>query len=135
LSSPTSANSTFSTIPLWTQTFSPSERLISLNPVVTSVIASYGRPLGDKSTLYKYLNPHLILLVTQDDVEKRGRVKVVDSISGSIIWGIEIPSCESLEAVMSENWIVWSWKGLDGWRVGSGELYEDRNEGNVVVDS
>jgi len=58
---------------------SPSERLVSFDSVTIGIVSSYGRPLGDKSTLYKYLNPHLNLLITHDVVDKRGRIKALDS--------------------------------------------------------
>lgn len=91
-------------------------------------VASFGRPLGDKSVLYKYLNPHLMVVTSYQASNQIGKVEVVDSISGDIAYSAEVQSIGPIKAKMVENWLVFFWKEMDGWRVGSVELYEGVND-------
>ncbi|KAJ9115119.1 hypothetical protein QFC22_005449 [Naganishia vaughanmartiniae] len=98
-------------------------------------IASYGRVLGDRTTLYKYLNPHLIAYSTfLDDGSNQASVNVIDSVSGSIVYQTLIENVDTgkgIPVVLAENWLVFTYtekspagKGGSGSRLVSVELFE-----------
>ena len=123
--SATSSEATFDTTQLWSMPFA--EGVTSVSPVEMDVIASYGRPLGNKSTLYKYLNPHLVVATTSS------AVYVVDSVTGSVAHTARVDGT-SLRAAMVENWLVYAWLSPRGWRLASVELYEHvRGKGVTYV--
>ncbi|SPO32395.1 related to EMC1 - member of a transmembrane complex required for efficient folding of proteins in the ER [Ustilago trichophora] len=72
-------------------------------------IASYGRVLGDRSTLYKYLNPHATLIVT---VGKTGgnqaHLYLLDTVTGAVLYELsleDVDVSQPVKAHMVENWI------------------------------
>ena len=132
-----SALGVFPTAETWAVTLPAGTRITSVKALPSGAIASFGRVLGDKSTLYKYLNPHLFAITTVADKENRGGVKVVDEASGSIIYEVSIDHIDVAQGVKAhivENWLVYHWlepqdgAGNGGWRMASVELYEDRAE-------
>ncbi|KAI8816687.1 uncharacterized protein EV422DRAFT_571446 [Fimicolochytrium jonesii] len=55
----------YSLAPAWKIQFPPGEKIAAIgNPPKVENIASVGRVLGDRSVLYKYLNPNLLALAT-----------------------------------------------------------------------
>ena len=86
--------------------------------------------LGDKSALYKYLNPHLAVVTVANPITKTGQVQVVDSISGKLVYSSlmrNVVAAKGVMAVMHDNWLVAAWLDEAGWRVSSVEIYENRN--------
>lgn len=53
--------------------------------VVTEVVGSLGRPKADRSVQYKYLNPHLIAVITQslDQAKREHENRRISSLSAS----------------------------------------------------
>lgn len=98
--------------------------MLSFEPIQGGALASYGRVLGDKSTLYKYLNPHLAIATTTRPGGLSG-VRVVDTASGEVVYAAEVEG-ERVHASMAENWLVYAWQSGSQWRLASVELYEDR---------
>ncbi|EJT97127.1 DUF1620-domain-containing protein [Dacryopinax primogenitus] len=107
---------------------SPKSELLELIRPPLGPVASLGRVLGSKQTLYKYLNPHLILALTQ-----------YPTPAGETRCGIHLVDQCDIRPVMVENWLVWQfWNDGDsgvsqgeqggmrtkGWRVVVVELYE-----------
>ncbi|WWD21911.1 hypothetical protein CI109_106399 [Kwoniella shandongensis] len=139
-----SSDSSFTSSLIWSHPFREREIVLQNEPVIFEAIASFGRVLGDKSTLYKYLNPHLLVISTFTPPEKgvasqaaigTGRVYVIDSTTGEEIYSTEIDGVVErggVQAQMVENWLVYSWLSEKGWRLGSVELYED-TEGKGVT--
>ena len=109
-------NTTFSTEQIWS--IALSGPVTSVKSVEMKAVASYGRALGDKSTLYKYLNPHLSVVTTASEA------LVIDTLTGGIVHQAAVSGVQ-LEAAMVENWLVYSWLSPAGWRLASVELYED----------
>nr|CDI55417.1 duf1620-domain-containing protein [Melanopsichium pennsylvanicum 4] len=73
------------------------------------VIASYGRVLGDRSTLYKYLNPHAQLIVTKTPDDNTAHLYLLDTVTGGILYelGLEdVDTAQPIRAQMVENWIT-----------------------------
>lgn len=134
--------------PTWSTTFPPGETVIKTirNPA-DEPVASFGKVLGDRSTLYKYLSPGLVGFVTLargaagDKSAARCGIHLVDGLKGTILYHASIPasrdSCD-VHAVLAENWFLYTYYDEDsasvvqakGWRVISVELYE----GNQVND-
>jgi hypothetical protein len=126
-------NITFNTSPVWSSTFAPSESVLSVAPATAAPIASYGRVIGNKGTLYKYLNPHLSVVTTLTAANKQAHVYVVDTTTGSRVFSAEVENVDEkhgVKAAMVENWLVYAWlestdAGVDQWRIASVELYEE----------
>jgi hypothetical protein len=121
----------FSTIELWTRPFH-AQVVLDAVPLTPSVTASFGRALGDKSVLYKYLNPHLQVITSLSPLKAIGHVMVVDSTTGATVYAAEIPHVvgDTIRAVMVENWLVFAWLervpgATEGWRLSSVELYDN----------
>lgn len=107
-------------------------------------VASFGRATGGKGVLYKYLNPHLEVVVTARTTERHhhyqkqqqrhdreetedAKVQVVDTTTGAIVYAVQVSAIRGqVRAAMVENWLVFAWLERDGWRLGSVEVYEER---------
>ncbi|WVN88836.1 uncharacterized protein L203_104050 [Cryptococcus depauperatus CBS 7841] len=140
---------TFSANLLWSLPFHEKETVLDVQPVKLDAIASFGRVLGDKSTLYKYINPHLLIISTftapephlsliDHIVPGQGRIYVLDTVSGSIIWSTIIEGLgdgQLIKVGMVENWLVYTWLDGERWRLGSVEIYEDTGERKGVTPS
>ncbi|WVQ97485.1 hypothetical protein IAU59_004599 [Kwoniella sp. CBS 9459] len=134
----------FNTAAVWSHPFSKDEIVLENRPVQFDAIASFGRVLGDKSTLYKYLNPHLTVVTTFTTTERAitspsvtgiGRVYILDSTSGRVVWTTAIENVSErggVKAAMVENWLVFAWLDQRGWKMGSVELYEDTENKGVT---
>ncbi len=99
-------------------------------------VASLGKVLGNRTTLYKYLNPNLIAVTTSsltDSVPSCG-VYVIDSVKGTTVYHAVLPaasgSCD-VKAALTENWLVYHYYDDDagvgqakGYRLVSVEFYE-----------
>jgi hypothetical protein len=116
---------------IWSKPFAQHD-IVSSSPATYDAISSFGRVTGDKSTLYKYLNPHLHVVASISPVSQQGRVSVIDIISGRVIYEAVIPSLfipKGIIADMVENWLVYRWLDQSGWKLASVDLYEDREQG------
>lgn len=134
----------------WTLGLPPDEVVKTMIPQIRGPVASLGKVLGNRTTLYKYLNPSLFILLTAPAPAtpsmKKGRtcgLYIVDGVKGTIIYEASLPalpnkkkvadkeSCD-IKAMLVENWLVyqyydpdWAGVGLSkGWRLVSVELYE-----------
>lgn len=81
-----------------------------------------GRVLGDRSTLYKYLNPHLVVFATVDDTLQSATVNLLDIATGKVVWSASQPDIDvkaGVQVTLAENWLVYTFasKTADG-RVG-----------------
>ena len=110
----------------WTMVLPADEKVFDVSPVISGPLASFGRVTGDKQTLYKYLNPHLLVVTTLSSTG--GTVYAVASVTGSVVYSaaVDAQSEGGLEAIMEENWLVFRWKSEAGWRIASVEMYENR---------
>uniref|UniRef100_A0A1B6DQ56 ER membrane protein complex subunit 1 n=1 Tax=Clastoptera arizonana TaxID=38151 RepID=A0A1B6DQ56_9HEMI len=140
----------------YTLSYSTNEKLIStpiwevkLNQKITHVVGknsiekvhSQGRVLGDRSVLYKYINPNLIAVATQieDPIHKNVlSVYLIDAVSGSIIFStVQKRATEPIHIVHSENWLVYSYFSDKTRRteVATFELYEGKVQSNTTAFS
>ncbi|XP_071839579.1 ER membrane protein complex subunit 1-like [Apostichopus japonicus] len=94
-------------------------QLPSLLQTITHVVAkrpaeevhSQGRVLGDRTVLYKYLNPNLVVVVSEgEDAIAKSHVTVylIDVVTGNIVFQTDHKRVEGpVHVVHSENWVVY----------------------------
>lgn len=102
-------------------------------------VASIGRVKGDRSTLYKYLNPHLSVVISAPSRASSSPsgtcgLYVVDTVKGTVLYHVSLPLVDGkcdIPAVLDENWLVYSYYddgteigSAKGYRVVSVEMYE-----------
>lgn len=79
--------------------------------------ASLGRVLGNRDTLYKYLNPHLVAIGTMSESSRSISVYLLDTIIGGLVWSTVhtdlADGTSSLSVTISENWLVYSYPDND----------------------
>ncbi|KAK7536911.1 uncharacterized protein J3D65DRAFT_623766 [Phyllosticta citribraziliensis] len=94
--------------------FSPirGERVVSVTPrPLPDPVASIGKVLGDRSVLYKYLNPNLVFVTAVNDVAGTLSVYLIDSVSGAVLYEAshdDVDTAQPIPAVLSENWATYS---------------------------
>jgi hypothetical protein len=97
----------------WHFTPQQGERILELVPrPLNDPVASIGKVLGDRTVLYKYLNPNLALLTTAHDVTRSVTVYVLDTVSGTIIHSTTHPIVDlnaPIASTLSENWFSYSY--------------------------
>lgn len=129
-----SAPNAFSAYPTWTLPLTADEFVVDVAELQQGVIAAYGRVLGDRTTLYKYLNPHLVAYATVSKHSGDGAVYVIDTTSGAVVHEASIPDVDlrtGIQVNLAENWLVYSYaekevsgKSSRGQRLVSTELFE-----------
>ncbi|KAI9010661.1 hypothetical protein DFJ74DRAFT_314965 [Hyaloraphidium curvatum] len=105
----------------WQINFPEGERLavVGEKPAYERV-ASIGRVLGDRSVLYKYLNPHVAVFGTVRDDPAAFSVYVVDTVKGAILYHAVHPGGGSngntggLHIAQAENWVVYTFWNSGG---------------------
>ncbi|KAM5541019.1 hypothetical protein V8D89_005330 [Ganoderma adspersum] len=126
----------------WSLPFPADQDILSLFSRPTDPVASLGKVLGNRTTLYKYLNPNVLGVLTGppstapvSDKATCG-VYLVDGAKGTILYQAVVPSvggrCD-VKAVLVENWLVYHYYDNDvgvnqakGYRIVSVELYEGK---------
>ena len=130
--------------PTWSLPFPASQDVLALfaRPA-DSPVASLGKVLGNRTTLYKYLNPNVVGVLTGPpstapvDEKATCGVYLVDGAKGTVLYQAVVPSVDGrcdVKAVLVENWLVYHYYGTDvgvnqakGYRVVSVELYEGKD--------
>ena len=101
-------------------------------------VASIGKVMGDRSVMYKYLNPNLALITTVNDAKSAASFYLLDSVSGNILYTITHEGIDTAKAIItaiSQNWFVYSLFGIPvsssspdptskGYQIFVSELYE-----------
>ncbi|EKV10951.1 Quinonprotein alcohol dehydrogenase-like [Penicillium digitatum] len=81
-------------------------------------VASIGRVLGNRSVLYKYLNPNLALVTAVNEKIHTASFYLLDGVSGKVLHAITqagVDPTQPIASVMSENWFAYSfWGDVDG---------------------
>ena len=127
----------FSAFKTWTLSVPSDELIGSIVRPTRGPIASLGKVLGDRATLYKYLNPNLFAMTTVSKPSSNGvcSVYLVDESKGSILYHASVTSTKGacrIEAELTENWLVYGYYDEDiagdhqtkGHRIVSVEVYE-----------
>ena len=101
-------------------------------------VASIGRVLGDRTVLYKYLNPNIVFVTAVSDVSSTASFYLLDSVSGAIIYTTThsgVDTTQPITSAVTENWFVYSlWSDVlstsasmtasKGYQIVISELYE-----------
>jgi hypothetical protein len=121
--------------PTWTISLPPKEEIHAIIPNTRGPVASIGKVLGNRMTLYKYLNPHLTLVLTSSPPSSTCGIYVLDVVKGSVIYHASVSAADGvcdMQATLTENWLVYHYFEADfsgtgqskGYRVISVEFYE-----------
>ena len=124
--------------PTWSLSLPVDEDIQALLPAARGPVASIGKVLGNRTTLYKYLNPRLFTVLTASPTRSMCGIYVVDSMKGTLVYHAEVRSslrgCE-IKTALSENWLVYHYFESDGtagsakgYRMVSVEFYEGQKE-------
>ncbi|KAF5347996.1 hypothetical protein D9757_014689 [Collybiopsis confluens] len=135
--------------PTWTLSLPDGQDVQSVIAPIRDPIASIGKVLGDRTTLYKYLNPHIVLVLTaphsssssalhpDGHVHAHCGLYLVDSVKGSVVYKVTLPTergtC-NVKATFTENWLVYhyydgEYQGTGqtkGYKIVTVELYEGK---------
>lgn len=108
-------------------------------------VASIGKVLGNRSVLYKYLNPNAALLTAVTD--STAVFYLIDGVSGRILHTTthqNVDTSQTITATLSENWFAYSlWSDVNessdakGYQLVISELYESSipNDRGVLGDA
>jgi len=104
------------------------------------VVNSVGRVLGDLTVLFKYLNPNVLVLITQQGSQMKGSIFIymVDAVTGHVIYSARHKGAsQPVEAILSEHWLIYLHYNTKGRRyeVSVVELYEGYEEKNHTAFS
>jgi len=146
----------FVAYPTWTLSLPEGEAIKTMVKPHRGQVASIGKVLANRTTLYKYLNPRLFVVVTESNVvgtsnaptgpeaAKQGAcgVYVADAAKGTVVYRATIPAVAGPGGVwvcdvnvsLAENWLVYHYYDDDfsgqgqskGWRMVSVEFYEGK---------
>ncbi|BFZ23271.1 hypothetical protein BsWGS_26310 [Bradybaena similaris] len=111
-------------------------------------VHSQGRVLGDRSVLYKYLNPNLVAVVAEGEEQPQAAVSkgptpffslyLVDGVTGHIVYHQSHKrACGPVKVIHSENWIVYFYYNEKHRRheIAVLELYEGKEQSNSTAFS
>ncbi|ESK86134.1 duf1620 domain-containing protein [Moniliophthora roreri MCA 2997] len=143
----------YSAFPTWSLSLPEGEDIQSIIPPTRGPVASIGKVLGNRTTLYKYLNEHMFIVLTAPHSASPSTAKssscgvyLVDGVKGSIVYHAAVPSvtgaCD-VRAVLTENWLVYhyyddEYQGTGqtkGYRMVSVELYEGKKVDEKIRSS
>ncbi|EPX73024.1 ER membrane protein complex subunit 1 [Schizosaccharomyces octosporus yFS286] len=113
----------------WELSFKNDERLLdTIQRNSHETLASIGRVMADRNVMYKYLNPNLMAILTSK--QDMLIVYIIDTVTGAILHRnshSEVYDFENISAVLSENWLVYSyWNAVPSisTKIVSVELFE-----------
>jgi hypothetical protein len=129
--------------PTWTISLPPQEEIRAIIPNTRGPIASIGNVMGNRATLYKYLNPHLTLVLTSFPPSRTCGIYILNAVKGSVIYHASVPAAGGLcdvQATLTENWLVYQYfddelpgtEQSKGYRVVSVEFYEGNGPDDKV---
>ncbi|KAJ5034959.1 uncharacterized protein L3040_008226 [Drepanopeziza brunnea f. sp. 'multigermtubi'] len=101
-------------------------------------VASIGRVLGDRTVLYKYLNPNIVLVTAVSDESSTASFYLLDSVSGDVLYSAShegVDTKQPIASALTENWFAYSlWSDLassttelpasKGYQIVVSDLYE-----------
>ncbi|XP_063965131.1 ER membrane protein complex subunit 1-like [Lytechinus pictus] len=104
-------------------------------------VHSQGRVLGDRSVLYKYLNPNLVAVVTEgEEIGSKPHISIylIDVITGAIIFSADHKKVQGpVHIVHTENWVVYQYwnQRLRRNEITVLELFEGKEQKNSTLFS
>ncbi|XP_071110229.1 ER membrane protein complex subunit 1-like [Haliotis cracherodii] len=117
------SNGEFEADPVWNIDLQKKQqRVVSvISKRVNEHVHSQGRVLGDRSVLYKYLNPNLVAVVTEGEepavlsATHKGpssffNIYLIDGVTGHIVFHVNHKRAKGpVNIVHAENWVVYSY--------------------------
>ncbi|KAB8295863.1 hypothetical protein EYC80_008684 [Monilinia laxa] len=100
--------------PVFTWSFQPpsGQRIVEVvSKPAHDPVASIGRVLGDRTVLYKYLNPNVVLITAVSDESSTASFYLLDTVSGDILYSANhegIDTKKPIASVFTENWFAYS---------------------------
>ena len=129
----------------WTVSFPPEAGSIvgfASKPTEDERVNSWTRVPGDRSTLFKYLNPNTVFLATSDG--KHVQATLIDGVTGRILYRVRHGDARGpVRAVVRENWVTYHYFNTRARRfaVSALEIFDDGDDrrnlavGGLVYDS
>jgi ER membrane protein complex subunit 1 len=122
-------------VPTWRFVVPAGSRLISTSSrAANEKVASIGRVLGDRSVLYKYLNPNLLVIAVTTPAKSTLTIYLLDNVSGQIVYESKlhgVDTSKSIKTQIVENVVYWTYYSTGdssgqsrGTRITVAELYE-----------
>ncbi|KAF3479691.1 DUF1620 domain-containing protein [Arthroderma uncinatum] len=132
--------------PMWEFTVPEGQKIIHATArPAHDPVASIGKVLGNRSVLYKYLNPNLALVTATG--ESSVDFYLLDGVSGQILHTAgytEVDTTQPIASIISENWFAYSfWSDTSerseakGYQLIVSELYESSlpNDRGILGDA
>lgn len=128
-------------VPITAWTFQPAIGQKIVNVVTRPAhdpVASIGRVLPDRTVMYKYLSPNLVLVTAVSEDAATATFYLLDSVSGDVLYSTThegVDTKQPITSAISENWFVYSlWSDIlpttiglpasKGYQIVVSELYE-----------
>ena len=120
---------------IWTFRPATGERVLSVSSRPPhDPVASIGRALADRSVLYKYLNPNLVLVTAVNDAASTLSLYLLDSVAGAVVYSAshkDVDTTQDIATALSENWFTYTFfsaatdtTSAQGYQLVISELYE-----------
>lgn len=97
---------------VWTFEPPSGERLVGYTSrPLNDPVASIGKVLGDRSVLYKYLNPNLVLVTAVSESTRTASFYLLDSASGQLLHTMshsDVDTSRPIPSTISENWFSYA---------------------------
>ena len=129
---PEAFGSEISALHSWTVAFPPESGDIvgfASKPMEGEVVNSWVRVPGDRSTMFKYLNPNTIFVATSTGAAVH--VNLIDAVTGRILYRVRHGDARGpVHAVMCENWVAYHYFNTRAQRYAMSvlEMYDDSEE-------
>ncbi|CZS91632.1 uncharacterized protein RCO7_06983 [Rhynchosporium graminicola] len=128
-------------VPVVAWTFQPTSGQKIVNVVSRpphDPVASIGRVLGDRTVLYKYLNPNVVLVTAVSDESSTASFYLLDTVSGDLLYSVShegVDTKQPITSTLTENFFVYSlWSDIGtsktalpaskGYQIVASEMFE-----------
>lgn len=99
-------------VTLWSFQPGPGEKIINVVSRPThDPVASIGKVLGDRTVLYKYLNPNVVLVTAVSEESSSAIFYLIDSVSGDVLYSTThegVDTKQPITSALTENWFAYS---------------------------
>ncbi|AMD19493.1 HCL658Cp [Eremothecium sinecaudum] len=132
----------------WKIHVEPEEEVVAFASRYDEVIMNIGKVLGNRSVMYKYLNPNLASYIVANKKANYMTVNIIDTVTGELIHSVYhdegIVLDEPINLVFGEHWVIYSYFSnvpIAEQRISVIELYESSqpnvrtSNSSVVQDS
>ncbi|KAE8454424.1 hypothetical protein EG329_000046 [Mollisiaceae sp. DMI_Dod_QoI] len=97
---------------LWSFQPGPGEKILNVvSRLAHDPVASIGKVLGDRTVLYKYLNPNVVLVTSASKESSSVTFYLIDSVSGDVLYSTThagVDTQQPITSALTENWFAYS---------------------------